>query len=264
MPDRPWRQVVADGKRLVKQEGNAKWELGDLALEVAPIGDSGVNSGVLATLDEFAGDIGIAPGTLRQYRSVASAFPKHRNLASWYVYVEMAPLDNRLDLIQSPPRNKDRWTVEDVRHYRDKRPQNRPVPPRQTEEKVAQVKEFLSDPQVAKAALADSQVRSAISRAHVEAADEFVAQRDASRPEVRSARSSSDVAEVRVKLNDARYLLNQSLATLREWNLSEEDREAILGKVNEIRLSLDWLVSYVESGNESFDKELEKLLGGAR
>ena len=84
-----WDDAVAEGRRLVAQEEDAKWRLGDLALELVPLRDrpgrpenryAGTN-----ILTEFAKAIDIDVGTLRQYRTVAAAWPPQTRVGgrSW-------------------------------------------------------------------------------------------------------------------------------------------------------------------------------------
>ncbi len=57
---------VRRGQTLLKKGEDAKWGLGDLALEVAPVGEDHAPTGRYAILDAFADEIGIEPATLRR------------------------------------------------------------------------------------------------------------------------------------------------------------------------------------------------------
>ena len=76
-----WAKLVEIGSR-------SNWTLGDAALEIAPMGDHGANTGALVNLRKFAEEIGTAFQSLRAYRAVASAWPRDKRLAStsWSVH----------------------------------------------------------------------------------------------------------------------------------------------------------------------------------
>lgn len=119
-----WTEVqVATGRKFVEQEAQARWQLGDLALEIAPAEEGGLH-----LLDDFAREIGIEAGTLRQYRMVSAAFPTNERMipASWSVYREVmadpALAHALADKRRRPP--KGRWTVDQVRELRGKAPRN--------------------------------------------------------------------------------------------------------------------------------------------
>jgi hypothetical protein len=70
---RTWKQLVDEGQRLVAMEGDIKWQLGDLALEVAPMGTAGgTGNGATEKVERYAEEINVDPGTLRNYRGVCT------------------------------------------------------------------------------------------------------------------------------------------------------------------------------------------------
>ena len=83
----------------------SRWELGDIAVELQPIGASHVNSGALDGLNAFAADISterisIKGSTLREYRRVSAAWPEdQRGHASWSVYARLAGRPDRIDVL---------------------------------------------------------------------------------------------------------------------------------------------------------------------
>lgn len=60
----------------------------------------------------------------------------------------------------------------------------------------------------------------------------------------------------------ARHQLIKALDVFRKVDLSDGMRESALEDLHEVENVLGWLLSYVESGDRSFDAELDKLLGG--
>jgi hypothetical protein len=111
-----WNDAVRNGRELVRQLNRCQWELGDLALAVAPIGDHGGRSdgSMEATLNRFATEIGTCFGSLDSYRRVAAAWPTEwrRPHLSWSVHHALARLDGREETI----RERD-WTVREAREF---------------------------------------------------------------------------------------------------------------------------------------------------
>lgn len=58
----------------------------------------------------------------------------------------------------------------------------------------------------------------------------------------------------------AKRRLNDAYVAMRDLALNRDQKEAVIEEVAEIRLILDWIESYVESGDQSFEDELSKLL----
>lgn len=116
-PSENRRALIEQGRAAAQREGTAKWELGDLALAYAPMGEPGVHSGADALLREFAEAIDVELSALREYRRAANAWPATTRVvgASWSVYRELASQANRFEIIKSPPTNGRRWTVTTAR-----------------------------------------------------------------------------------------------------------------------------------------------------
>ncbi|WP_416485266.1 DUF6192 family protein [Streptomyces sp. CL12] len=94
----------------------ARFFLGDLALERAPIGDALACLG--QKLAKFSDSVGVSPGRMSQYRHVAAAWPKERRsgTASWSVHAILAAHPNRFELIRQPPLGLGQyWTCEEAR-----------------------------------------------------------------------------------------------------------------------------------------------------
>lgn len=123
------KRQVAEGRRLVEQLQQDKWRLGDLALEVAPMGDGHARNGASDVLDDYADAIGLEAGTLRQYRTVANAWPDGTRVpsASWSVHREL--LNGRTTkeahrLLKQLAKKHDRVTVNVAREATDRAPAN--------------------------------------------------------------------------------------------------------------------------------------------
>lgn len=127
---RTWKSLVAAGRKAVAREADAKWELGDLALEVEPKGKRGAHTGALERLREYADEIGIEPDQLRQYRDVAAAWSDATRVASasWSAHRELMAEPDRAKYLRDlakrqPPEGYGAWTVNAIREDRGKRPQ---------------------------------------------------------------------------------------------------------------------------------------------
>lgn len=127
---RSWNALVRDGKRAVAREQDAKWELGDLALEVEPKAKSGERTGSLERLEKYANEIGLEREALAAYRTVAAAWPASTRVpaASWSAHRELASQPDRAKYLRGlakrkPPEGYGAWTVNAIREDRGKRPQ---------------------------------------------------------------------------------------------------------------------------------------------
>jgi hypothetical protein len=120
---RSYDELVAEGRKLIDQDTDIKWRLGELALELVPItperkswDEEAENR---ATLERFANDLGISFSRLREYRAVADKWPaEKRNPAySFYIHTLLAFQSDRFKLIK----RKKRWTQTEVAVLIDKR-----------------------------------------------------------------------------------------------------------------------------------------------
>jgi hypothetical protein len=83
--------LIEEGRRLDKREGNLRWEWGDWALKVAPMGGSHATTGTQDLVQDAVAAAGIesvALGTILNYRKVAAAWPDglRRPSATWSVH----------------------------------------------------------------------------------------------------------------------------------------------------------------------------------
>jgi hypothetical protein len=104
MPD--WQDLVAEGRRLVKMEGEVRWKLGDLALEAVPLTPPQTpNSAAQVTerLERFADELDLNLSSLKQYRQVAGRWPEETRVpgVSWSVHRVLSSREDRFDLIRS-------------------------------------------------------------------------------------------------------------------------------------------------------------------
>ncbi|MET9360098.1 DUF6192 family protein [Streptomyces sp. NPDC006632] len=114
--DRRYFELVGQGTELVNRARAIQFELGDLALDVEPLGEGRVQEPSL--LGELAKAVGMRPASLARYRRVAAAWPqdKRNTCASWSVHAILAGHPDRFDIINHPPQEpKPGWTCEAAR-----------------------------------------------------------------------------------------------------------------------------------------------------
>lgn len=198
-----WREHVTSGREVMARLSACKWELGDLALAVATrYGE--------ASLSRYAAEIGVDPGTLMSYRTVAAAYPEksRRPENSWSAHQALAAQPDRADLLAS--RN---WTLAQARELaaarrRDISPAGQPHPDRPRDDRTE----------------ADKQAE------HERRYAEWAADPD------------SYTLSANERLEVARQAVQQLLdAGPPPRELAADDRSAILGRVQEVRRVLDEL-----------------------
>lgn len=96
-----WIELVMDGRIAVQFESDGQWMLGDIALRVSPATGSHANDGSRKLLREYADEIGVALGTLLEYRRVADGWPEaeRSSTVSFSAHRILLPLADRHDLI---------------------------------------------------------------------------------------------------------------------------------------------------------------------
>lgn len=108
-----WTDTTLDRCRtLVKAGESAAWELGDLILELLPMGRPNVNTGVAKAIRALAVEINGEPQTLTAYRKVAHSWPEGTRVpsATWKAHqAYMGPPQTaaaRARTLESLPRNE--------------------------------------------------------------------------------------------------------------------------------------------------------------
>ncbi|MFR9803662.1 hypothetical protein ACL02T_15335 [Pseudonocardia sp. RS010] len=78
-----WAELIEIGDRAMR----SNWDLGDAALEIAPMGSDTSNNGAMDNLRRYADEIGCAWESIDVYRKVAAAWPLPRRLGCpWSVH----------------------------------------------------------------------------------------------------------------------------------------------------------------------------------
>ena len=109
-----WSAWVAKGRCLVKGLHSHQWQLGDLALQVQPMGQRGVSNGLLERIVPFAEAIGLESSTLGAFRLAAAKWPPNTRClrSSWNAHQALAGEADRFELIA-----KRTWTVKEARDF---------------------------------------------------------------------------------------------------------------------------------------------------
>lgn len=166
MSTKSWDDLLAEGEQLKVMEerveaeaGNVRWLWGDLALEVAPMGDGpgGVGNGATELLKRFAEELDVSFESLRQYRTVAEKWPIGMRIPMqpWACHQQIMGRDDREELISNPVdvltgEKMNRWTFRAMQRFLGQKPSPHYVaPPRDADEKADLVRELLDDPEVA-------------------------------------------------------------------------------------------------------------------
>lgn len=219
---RSYDQLVSEGRAAVRQEQDAKWRLGDLALEVEPLGGDHARTNALARLDEYAAEIGISLEALRQYRTVSAAWPDGTRVpsASWTAHRELMGHPDRASLL------KPGMTVNQARQKAGLKAQGNERP-RTTQEKVEAVREFMADPEVATAAAADKAVRSSFAKASDDVFDEVHDRQREKVPAIGRIEDAEAVAEAMVLFSRYRRQLTSVMGALKSESLTEDERDAL-------------------------------------
>jgi hypothetical protein len=118
------RKDVSAGRRLIAEAGRRQWELGDLALRIAPLSADGVRNGSEKILDDFADEIGTSYEVLRQYRGVAAAWPPGTRVpgGSYTLHRELRNDPDREDTLRSYVTSTTKPSYRGLQRYLGKRP----------------------------------------------------------------------------------------------------------------------------------------------
>ena len=186
---RRYDQLVAEGRELVDQQSHSQFALGDCALEIEPMrprggGHPAPNEDLFAVRDSirmYAEDIGVPPATLMVYRWVSSRWPQRQRVGgvSHYVHRVLAGLDDRFDMIRTPPRNdrtgERRWDIDTACRAVGWRPRTAVTAQEKVERihdlakddvvAVSVARDLLKRPTVAFGAMADHTARHAVNSA---------------------------------------------------------------------------------------------------
>lgn len=92
---RSWTVLVAEGREALTQQSDTCWRLGDLALEVEPMVERGVNTGSVERLRRYAEELDMSYGALQTYRYIARAWPPDERLPGVSLRAHIAAAQKR-------------------------------------------------------------------------------------------------------------------------------------------------------------------------
>ena len=257
-----WAELVARGKRDVAREREARFDLGDIALEIAPMGESHANNDAEAKLRVFAEEIGVSYDALEQYRKVAHAWPEGTRVpsASWTTHRALASHPRRFELIRPGMTSTEALRLRGHKTWGVG----------ETADKVEQARRLLEDREVVEAVLATDDARtpgSVTARivGNVTAALERNRERDRQRTE------RSDTADPIVRRIDGQRALldlteacdrfaetvNKALRQVGE--LPENHRRPLAEAADRAGLALASLREFIETGR-GLDAAIAELL----
>jgi hypothetical protein len=288
MAERTWKELVAEGRRLMEEEADLKWHWVDLVAEVEPLDVPGKGTGGHDRLRKWAEEIGWfgaerAFETLLNYRQIARAWPadRRRQGASFTAHAELRSHPERFTVIKdgmsagqarkaagTRPRELAEVRAETVREaLQDPKvaqvlladPQVRHVmdEARPSEDRAEQARRLIRDPAVAQHVVRDDKARSNMARAAKDMEEEAT---ERQRERAPGLVGMSDFYQAAGELSRARQSLSKALDAMRRVDLSDDERESLQEDAKRAGLVLDWIGSYLKSGDHSFDKELDALL----
>ncbi|MEV8023033.1 DUF6192 family protein [Streptomyces sp. NPDC086554] len=294
-----WQAYVEKGRRLVKQIGDAKFELGDTLVDML---DSPERHGDIERIVEvYAQQIGARPSTLLHYRYISRAWPTamRRPDVSWSVHARLAADPDRFRMIRDePPDPTDpeetvAWTQDEALRAR----KLMPIHPKTPEERIDKVKHILRDTDEAAEALARLAERTEVIDAAVENPRFRQAVRDANRqrgkkleeranearafaglsePSPRAERHETPSAQ-QAPVVDYRdtpsavlkilgvatsfcVSMQNAVVLLQTENCDETAMEAITDSLRKVRAVCDWCEHVATTGKPDMDAALAEML----
>ncbi|MCZ4103317.1 DUF6192 family protein [Streptomyces sp. H39-C1] len=157
-----YAEIVAELRKLVETASRIQFTIGDHALEVEPMRESGGQERgeelftVKDSLFRLAEDIGVSYSTVKETRWTASRWPKDRRVSgvSFTVHKILASVadeEERFAAVLTPPDGKSRWTPDDAKRRTGRQVEN-PVTP---QEKVSAIHTLARDEEVAATVTSD-------------------------------------------------------------------------------------------------------------
>ena len=257
-----WKQLVDQG---IIKTGDRNWFLGDAALEIAPMGEDGVNNGALANLRRYADEIGIEYTSLYVYRSVAAAWsPVNRVTGTpWRVHQALMREKNR-HLIRPG------MTVTQAADALGHKNTGRTGPKADVGSRAAAVRDFLADPEVAKEVFADPDAAGdAVRAAYVPLAsamqDHDQRQRDKAVPpgsaEEKTREREQQAYEVLEVMQRMHQLISATGKLAGLGTLPAATVEMIVPLAERTKVAAEYLIALGDS-NVSLEDELAEILKG--
>ncbi len=284
-------ELVKLGRDWVATMSGVQWRIGDAAMEIEPMrsygGANPSGKDDLFTVSEairlFAEDIGLSYSTVRDYRWVASRWPKERRRTdvSHTIHQILASIpdpEERFEAVNNPPPHprsgEPRWTHDSAKRvvgWKVDSPESvqekvEAIHDLATDDAVASVvtTDFLRRPAVASKAMADDTARHAVNEAQF---DRFRQQAQFAREE---AVSQLQRMEHSAQFMDLVAACAQFVTTagrivpnLKGEHYDDAERDTIGRGLARVRAAADWIENAVTRGEIDLDEQLQKLLKGS-
>jgi hypothetical protein len=291
-------ELVAEGLQLAAREdlseGEFRFKWGDIALEVAPVGDDHARNGGYSELRRYAKAVDRAFETLRDYRKVVAAWPDGARAPSvaWSVHRELLTQPDRFQLIKRP----EGWTWRQATQLvADRKAAAKVAAQEPVGKQGADPSNGSSNGSSKGASRSTSNGTSnGSSKSTSNGTSNGTSKSAAPKQEPVSDRHDDfDEAAIRKQFRDdnpviaalddgararhdlikATRLVRELLLQLVQQPLNEKYRDAVLRDADQLQVTVDWLIGMVRNGDMSFvnstanstsdfDQELEALLKG--
>lgn len=284
-------ELVKLGRDWVATMSAAQWQVGDAAGEIEPMrsygGANPFGKDDLFTVSEairmFAEDIGLAYSTVRDYRWVASRWPKQHRRAdvSHTIHKILASIPDeqeRFEAVNNPPPyprgGPPRWTHDSAKRvvgWKVDSPQNiqekvEAIHDLATDDSVAAVvtTDFLRRPAVATKAMADDTARHAVNEAQF---DRFRQQaqyvHEEAAPQLQRMEHSTQFMDLVAACAQFVATAGRIVPNLKGERYDDAERDTIERGLSRVRAAADWIENAVTRGEVDLDEQLEKLLKGS-
>lgn len=264
---RSWNQMVAEGRRLVAAEGDIKWKLGDLALEVAPAGPDGAHNGSTEKLQRFAEEIDVDVAALRQYRQMSEEWPPGTRVpgASWTAHRWLRGEPNKSRTLKGLVRDGI-TSSEDVR-----RALGRPVSASNVNmsspvaEQAEAVKQHLADPAVLRKVIRDDRTAINWNRATLEKQKQTIARTKRNlREQAPGFAEFGEYLDASARIHHADRDLRDALELLRGLpSLPADARADLRQEIDQVAEKLELVREFTKARRSaSLTDEIEEFLAG--
>ncbi len=263
-----WKELVTAG---IVKDADRNWFLGDAALEIAPIGDHGVNNGNEDNLRRYAHEIGVGYESLDAYRKVAAGWPEGTRVPSapWKVHQMFL---GRQDKLITATEGGDHITVTRAheilghstaaRQPLAERPERQPITREEISEAIkadpkAVTDALKADPEFAAAVAQDSDAARSVEQAFTERLESEWS----IRPRLGQAEREQFVQfmDLHTDFKGVEYRLPKIIRRLRDLPL-DQVQQAYLGRAQRIERMATAIRELLE-GDPAFEAELDDLLG---
>ncbi|MFH9426628.1 DUF6192 family protein [Streptomyces sp. NPDC017529] len=289
MSQERYDELVKLGRDWVATMSAVQWQIGDAGLEIEPMRSyGGANpSGTegLFTVSEairmFAEDIGLAYTTVRDYRWVASRWPRRHRRAdvSHTIHKILANIPDEAERFEAvtnpPPSPRDgtaRWTHDSAKRIVGWKLDN----PESVQEKVEAIHDLASDdavaavvttdflrrPEVASKAMADDTARHMVNEAQFDRFRQDVQFTQSSAPQLQRLEHGAQFMDLVAACAQFVATAGRIVPNLEGEDYDYGERETIAKGLERVRAAADWIENAVTRGEVDLDEQLAKLLKG--